>query len=124
MSNFKISPRLTATFRDRTATFRWGGGDIDYAAKVHSGRPWTTVGLQSFPVVETVSKAFATDQELDTAFDQSMVQLGDRFVEVIDNHDWGRDGKGRKRHRNGRGPTYRNISDSRALAKSQQLILG
>jgi hypothetical protein len=122
MSKLIIPPHIRRGFRDRTATFTWGGSNAPYAPQVHNLRPWTVVGLAETDIRAIVIKDFNSSGNLAGAFDKSMKELSAGFKVAIDDFDFALPSRGQKKYRSGR--TWGKITDSGALAKSQKLRLG
>jgi hypothetical protein len=121
MAKLHISPNIRRTWGDRTATFTWGGGDVDYAHKVHDQRPWTGVAIAQTDLEGILVEEFNATRELETAFDRTMIELGDRFVETIDDYDFALPSRSEKKHRSGR--TWGKVTDSGALRDSMRMII-
>jgi hypothetical protein len=94
-------------FPSMLATYAWGNSSIDYAADVHNGKS----GFGGFAGIARPFTEVAMAEE-----------LGDRFKDVIDNHDWGINSKRVKRFRDS--PTWKTITDLGSLRNSQQLNVG
>jgi len=121
MPKFRLPATIRSTFHSYTASIRWGGGDIDYAGKVHKGRPWTdvTIARQKERFVDTIARHFNRTTDLRRAFEMALDDLNVEFDRTIDSYDWGREGRGRKRFRSGR--TYKTITDSGSLRRSRKM---
>lgn len=131
--NFEWNPPKLV---DRTATYKWGGGDVDYADSVHNGevdlqgnktpeRAWTTVTIESTDLPELfeskLNRGSDPAKAIDAAFDAMAIELGEKFSETIDSYQWDIESRGQKQHKNA--PTWKTISDSEALKNSQDLQL-
>lgn len=121
MAKFHISSNVRRHWGDRTAVFTWGDGDVDYARKVHNLRPWTGITMAQIDLESIVAEEFNATKELDTAFDRTMIELGDRFSETIDDFDFALPSRNEKRHRSGR--TYGKITDSGSLRDSMRVVI-
>jgi hypothetical protein len=113
-------------FPSMVADFAWS---VDYAADVHEGeaglggfrgtaRPFTEVAVAEFPLEKRFAELMK-GSTLEAAFTQLAQELGDKFQDVIDHHDWGIQSNRIKQFRNS--PTWKTITDSGALANSQSL---
>jgi hypothetical protein len=119
VAKLHIPTRIRSQFSDRAATFTWGGGDIDYAHKVHTLRPWTGIAMAQTDIAGIVAEEFNATGELATSFDRAMIEMGDRFVETIDDYDFALPSRNEKKYRSGR--TYGRITDSGDLRDSMRM---
>jgi hypothetical protein len=111
-------------------TFAWGNAAVDYAPDVYFGeaalggrgiaRPWAEVGLSQFDLATLTTAHVKPNLRVDNAFVDAATDLGDAFKGIIDNYDWGIDGRNEKRYRTGV-PVWKFITDSGALRDSQQM---
>ena len=117
-------PKITIA----SAQYKWSA---PYAPLVHEGgesrsggktpaRPWTDVAIAQSDIPSDMAREFRTTGSIDAAFVKAAEELGDRFQDVIDNHDFGYPSSNEKRHRPGV-PTWGEITDSGDLRDSQSL---
>ncbi|MBE9178600.1 hypothetical protein IQ268_08515 [Oculatella sp. LEGE 06141] len=110
---------------DRKATFIWGA---EHAEQTHNGepsltgfkdrdRPWTEVVIAETNLEELFAEKY--DGDINTAFEATAEELGDRFKETIEHHQWDIKSTGKKRHKDA--PNWETIDDSGELKRSQSL---
>ena len=120
------------TYQSIVATWTWGNEDVDYAVDVHEGatyvgggrsiaRPFTKSALdRNAPLIRLYANFYRESGDVAIAFEKFVEHLNDEFQDVIENHQWGIASDNEKQFRPGM-PTWNTISDSGALARSQQM---
>jgi hypothetical protein len=115
-----------------SAVYSYG---VEYAQDVHNGevstggdfsiaRPWTDIAIarNNLPqlVLNEVKKQGQDNLDLVQAFTKVAEHIGGEFTDVIDNYDWGIEGRQEKQYRPGV-PTWQKITDSGDLRDSQEM---
>lgn len=113
MPELKLNSFDTSSF---VADYAWGA---HYAAKTHKTRPFTEIAVSEYPIEQRFAELMAQTGSIEQSFTTIAIELGDRFKDVIDNHDWGIQGANIKRFK--KSPTWKTITDSGALRESQSV---
>jgi hypothetical protein len=103
----------------------------DHAVTVHEGevtaggqivwaRPWTDVAIGRNDLPQLVAGNVRQGMSIPDAFINTAEYMATEFQDVIDNHDWGFEGRGEKIYQAG-SPTWRTITDSGDLRNSQSM---
>jgi len=115
----KINDYMKAkfTWTSEHAVLNHEGGEF-ITGGIYPARPWTNVAISQTDLLQLFEENY--NGSIRVAFIGTAEDLGEKFKDVIDNHDWGMIGNNNKRYRMGK--TWQKLTDSGDLRDSQILV--